>query len=229
MKAFIPISISTELFSSPRMIKGLELIPNAYTSYCYVIGDRLQMYNDASDLRKDEHDFFRRWSSQPNDLLTQRRKWIEKLHVRLDKNASADIRGLDDIIDADHCALMRNIYVLYNLNSDFRRDLDSTVEEAVLRRHFHRSLERAKALSLMYVIEEVALNMQVRRKYGLHDEYYLGPQLSLLLDLFKGKHRWFLDEIGYTRNYDINKARFFSWKDDTAGGAWRETRDWPPL
>jgi hypothetical protein len=219
VKAFIPVSISTELFSSSRMIDGLGSLPKIYSEYYFLVGDVLQMYNDASDARKDPHSIFKLWSERPSKFFAERSVWIKRLEDKFNL-AHVTILSVDDLTDSKHHDLLRNLYILYNLDDSFKSDVDLTVSEAIDRRHYHRSHDTAKSLSLMYVLEEVALNLRLRHRFQVYDEFYLGPPLVVLVELLSGRHSWFLREIGFCNDYDTHRARFFSWGGDENRPSW---------
>jgi len=204
------------------MRRGLKLIPDSYEEYVYLIGDKLQIYNDAGDGRTDRKKFYNRWLDNPEKQFVERSTWISKLHDTARGNAV--VVGVDDIVDAGYMNLLRQLSILYVSDLDFRKEVNLIVLDATGRRHNHRSRSSARRLSLLYVIEELALNLATRKKFDVYDEYYLGPQLRLLLELFKGKYRWFLDEIGYTVDYRTDNVRFFSWTSGDMSSQWQEQR-----
>src|SRR5437868_5596448 len=98
MKAFIPISISTELYSSSRMLDGLSNLSPEYSEYYFLIGDRLQIYNDASDSRKAIETVFSQWSRRPSRIFIERASWVDNLSKRVVRSGiQVKVFSVDDL------------------------------------------------------------------------------------------------------------------------------------
>lgn len=220
MKAFFPISVTTRLFSSDRMKQALPYLEPQYKEFIFLIADRLQMYNDAISIRKAEIDIYRSWAHRPSSLFTQRAKWLKKvLHECGIDESRVMILSIDDIADGEAFLTFRKLLVFYNLNHDFHEAIEGEAHDATDRKASYIDYELVRRMSRIYVLEEIALNIRIRSRFNVYDEYYLGPQMKIFPDIYHGRFSWFLKEAGIASEYRLSSARFFYYDENVR---WKE-------
>lgn len=226
MLAFFPISVSAQLFSSARLIEALSDLPADYTEILFFVADRLQMYNDAFNPEKTEHRVYQYWAKKPSEIFLDRKKWIQRIVQRLSIDQSRiQVVSIDDVADGEAFRIFRGLCVFHSLNHAFAEDVDAEVHRAVARKPGWTNYESARRLSRIYVLEELALNLRLRARWNVTDEFYLGPQMVILPELFHGRHAWYLENVGLCDAIDVSGARFFYWAEEGSWKRWSRGSD----
>jgi hypothetical protein len=224
MFAFIPISVSTQLFSTARFIRALSSLPDTYSHILFFIADRLQMYNDASNPEKDERRIYQYWSERPSRIFLERQNWIGRTAQRLGiERHKFEIVSIDDVADGEAFQIFRGLSIFYTLNQAFSEDVDAEAHRAVRRKSGWKDYDAARRLSAIYILEELALNLRIRSRWKLTDEFYIGSQMLILPELFHGRHSWYLKSVGLTESIDVLGARFFTWGAEAVWTEWPRT------
>jgi hypothetical protein len=202
------------------MKEGLEQIKDAYDQFVFIIADRLQMNNEMYNREKSQRQIYRYWAKEPTEAYTQRSNWITRVNKKLKINRNRyEILSMDDIADKETFLILKKVYLLYSLDDKFRSTITNEARMTVARRSGCLNYDIALEMSRVYLLEEIALNIRVRAKLYLMDEYYLGPQQAILPQLFSGKFSWFFAEAKLAPNYPHLRARFFYWGEE---GRWHQ-------
>lgn len=188
-KFLFPISLSNNLFSTERVVSGLNAIPEAYDEVVFIIADQIQLYNRALYVKDSIglEDMFRKFYGG-STLFEQRRNWLNKLKKELDHSGNFPlwtIYSLDDIADRMLTRIYRNILIMYHAMAEFRLDVNSQA-----RRYLSKRLGAANVtndniqLSASYILEEMAASIRLHVCEDIGDEYYLGKHLNCVLRLY---------------------------------------------
>jgi hypothetical protein len=86
-----------------------------------------------------------------------------------------------------------------------------------------KDYDAARRLSATYILEELALNLRIRSRWKLTDEFYIGSQMLILPELFHGRHSWYLKSGGLTESIDVLGARFLTWGAEAVWTEWQRT------
>jgi hypothetical protein len=104
--------------------------------------------------------------------------------------------------------LFKQLLMHYCTNRSFEAAVhDATTFSAV------KPTEEKSFLSILYVLEEIALLLRAKAKFKLYDEFYLGPPFETFTSFFRTESQEFLQMIGYWNSFDKQRARFFYWDD----------------
>lgn len=192
MKALFPISVDSQRFSSEETIRALNNIDkNKYSEIIFLIVDGLQLYNKATLLDKGIplKEVFKKFELK-NDYYIEREKWLHNLRLKVSPEI-ADIKwtitNVLQISDDKYHTIYRNILISYLALDKFRHDIIETAK-----RHRSRLVEQYSKydleLSIAYIIEEIAINLRLRVIEGISAEYYIGDQLSPLVNLYANSY-----------------------------------------
>lgn len=174
--ALFPISVANRQFSTDNVQKVLSKLPNRITHLTFLIADWLQLYNkvkncsDTESLGKVIRDY-----NERNRELENRHRWLEKI-LESSTNllmASHEIVGMEHYFDGLYANTFRNINILHSIDEKFSRDINKAAL-LFLSKGNMRSNKIAIKLSEQYILEEIALNIRIRVKENLDEEYYLG-------------------------------------------------------
>lgn len=174
--ALFPISVSNRLFTTSNVTAALSKLPSRVSHVTFLIADWLQLYNRATNCGESMAlgDVIRDYKDRNKDLIN-RQRWIANfLEASPDiLSASPKIVGMEQYFDPLYAHTFRNINILRSVDAQFRQDV---TDAASL---FLGSSSRAANsvslnLSEQYILEEIALNIRLRVKEGLEEEYYLG-------------------------------------------------------
>ncbi len=185
--ALFPISVSNRLFSTANIKRALGLMPTTITDVTFLIADWLQLYNRAINCNETLGlgEVIRDYRERNNDLMN-RQRWISNF---LDSypdvlDAKIKIVGMEHYFDASYANVFRNINILYSVDEHFKNDIRSAANVYLCKR---KNLGKTIALSLseQYILEEIALNIRIRVKEMIEEEYYLGKYHFPMLKVYK--------------------------------------------
>jgi hypothetical protein len=224
MKALFPISASNVRFTSARTANCLASVTEHNDYITFLIADRLQMYNDAAN--KWPHrdvDEIAKLNSPSKEFYAQRRRWLEKLIRAIGIGANrVETINMDDVCDAPCFSILRNINILYDINDEFRSDINDEVYSYLEKRKSYIDFQRSARLGVHYVLEEIAVNLRVRVSAEIENEYYIGEQLAVLPKLYSGSYNVKISDLTNYNTRDL-KFRFFCWREDGTEASWIET------
>jgi hypothetical protein len=222
-RALFPISVSNQAFSTRRVLPALRAVLSTSAEVVIFIADHLQIYNkalqiaDGAALPTIISEFGAR-----QDYREQRGKWIQRIVSQMQSTEAArwTTIGVDDISDRACFGIFRNVMVAYYSVCSFRDDVDASAEHYARSRDPHYPLGLRERLSRGYLLEEFALNVRLHVVDGIDDEYYMGEQSGLLLNLYNSKYGFDAFDLA-----DVPSARrpirFFGLDGDPSEG-WRE-------
>lgn len=190
-KCLVPISVGNPVFRTSRFEPLLESIPQAYDEVVFFVADFLQLYNHAMvvssgpELARLLHQF-----RTEQDHLNQRKIWLMKLR----KSMRCELArlpwrylGASELEDRDLSDVWRSVLVMYECVAEFRDDIDRAVLNGAPRRGVVGN-DLSRRLSRMYLLEEVSMNIRLRVKERIEDEYYAGSTLVPLVKLYAGDY-----------------------------------------
>jgi hypothetical protein len=231
-RALFPISLSNQRFSTQIVTPAIEEILDKYDEITFLVADRLQSYNRAiavsafhgdADRQASGADLFGQ-ATRLTGTLQERRRWLDRVKLRLGEaalNITWRIESVDDVADAKSFAILRQVDILFGIDTSFRRDVVTAAHEFA-DRHPPHLREVATMLSIRYIIEELALSLRMRAQRRFYDEYYIGESLIPARRLYDGRYMaspWQLAGVKPTgqpfRFFALNPAR-------STGHHWRE-------
>lgn len=188
--ALFPISVSNRLFTTTNVTVALSRLPTKVSQITFLIADWLQLYNRAANCSESMAlgDVIRDYKDRNRDLIN-RQRWISNfLDASPDiLSASPKIVGMEQYFDSLYAHTFRNVNILRSVDSHFRQDV---TEAAKL--FLTNSSRVANGVSLnlseQYILEEIALNIRLRVKEGLEEEYYLGNYHVPMLKVYANSY-----------------------------------------
>jgi len=172
-------------------LSALSTLRDKYDEIVFLIADDLQLYNKASVLQGESSlgATIREFNSK-NVYFIEKRRWLLKLRQQLPadvRNAVWTFTNISKTTDRTFYAIMRNVSILYELSSEFRRDVDEAAHSYCSRTKIHFSAPQL-GLSVHYILEEIAINIRLRLFEGLYAEYYAFDLPKPLLKLYAGNY-----------------------------------------
>jgi len=222
-KALVPISVSTQRFTTRRIRGVLPTILDRNSSIYFLIADRLQMYNNAAKFTEGANlNEIVNWNSFPPQYYQQREKWLRKVcKFCRSKNNYFHFVNMDDVCDNHAFVILRNINILYDINSSFRHDVLNQAYIELNKRKSYADFEMSSRLSVHYLLEEIAVNVRIRVIEGIENEYYMGDQLMILPKLYAGLYGIKIFDLAGVAN-EGKSFNFFYWaEDDDGSGSWQ--------
>lgn len=187
-RVLFPISLGNNRFSTFNVLATLASIKDRYDEVVFIIADRIQIYNRVAGLAKfteicDEINKF----NLSEDLLIQRRAWLEKLK----KNTPIvwTVLGFNNISDSRFANIFRNVLILYHTVKIFRDDIANEAVLYLTRTGNNVSPSQTDInLSIAYMLEEIAASLRLRVCEKIPDEYYLGSHLRTVVKLYSSAY-----------------------------------------
>ena len=192
-KFLFPISLSNNLFSTKRVLFGLNAIPEAYDEVIFIIADQIQLYNRALKVKDSAalEDMFRKFY-RGRTLSEQRRSWLGKLKNELSVARNFPlwtIYSLDDIADQRFTRIYRDILIMYHTMTEFQFDIDNQARSYLSKRLGAANVtDEVVKLSASYILEEIAVSVRLHVCEDIADEYYLGKHLNCVLRLYSSHY-----------------------------------------
>ncbi|HMF28549.1 MAG TPA: hypothetical protein VKE42_07240, partial [Candidatus Cybelea sp.] len=90
----------------------------------------------------------------------------------------------------------------------FQEDVNRSARYYARSRYPQYPLEIREQLSRAYLLEEIALNVRLHIDDGIDDEYYMGEQLGILVNLYHSKYGFNAFDLANVSG-DGRKIRFF--------------------
>jgi|GEM_PF-5599539 len=223
--ALFPISVSNRLFSTNNVIDALSKLPSRVTQVTFLITEWLQLYNRANNCHSSSNlgSIIRDYNERNTDFVN-RQRWITKfLEAYPDVlKASPKIFGMEHYFDALYANTFRNINILRYVDDQFDRDV-SRAARLFISKPNRRTNKVAISLSEQYILEEIALNIRIRVKEMLEEEYYLGsfhlPMLKIYANCYSADVR---DLLGGEVQQQLD-FKFYSMK-NRPKGSWIQIR-----
>ena len=219
-RALFPISVSNQAFNTKRVLPALQAVLSKYTEVVIFIADQLQVYNkamqvaDGAKLSKIIGEFGVR-----QDYREQRSKWIQRMTSRMQSCEASRSRliGVNDITDLKCFNIFRNVMVAYYSVSRFQDDVNRSARYYARNCDQPYSFDIREQLSRGYLLEEIALNVRLHIIDGIDDEYYMGKQLDVLVNLYNSRYNFNPFDLAGVLS-DGRKIRFFGLR----GNDWKE-------
>lgn len=108
----------------------------------------------------------------------------------------------------------------------FREDVTAAAREHFVRTQEHYS-EIQLRLSKFYIIEEIAINLRIRVRESICDEYYAFRNLKPLMDIYSGKYGINVFALSGTSERKISFS-FFEFSNKPTG-FWSKLKNPSPL
>lgn len=222
-RALFPISVSNQAFSTRKVLPALRAVLSRYGEVVIFIADHLQVYNkalriaDGAALPKIISEF-----GVKQDYREQRSKWIRRIISQMQSCEASrwTTIGVDDVADSRCFNIFRNVMVAYYSVCSFRDDVNKSAEQYARSRDPHYPLGLREQLSRGYLLEEIALNVRLHVVDGIDDEYYMGEQSGLLLNLYNSKYEFDAFDLADAASAR-RRIRFFGLNGDPSEG-WSE-------
>ncbi|WP_046006414.1 hypothetical protein [Pseudoalteromonas rubra] len=188
--ALFPISVSNRQFSTERVTSALSRLPKRVNQITFLIADWLQLYNRARDRSSfdDIGSVIRDYNDRNNDFVN-RQRWISNFLESYPNilSASTKIIGMEHCFDALYANTFRNINILRSVDEEFSRDV-SDAAQLFLGNSRKKDNKAAISLSEQYILEEIALNIRLRVKELIDEEYYMGKFHLPMLKVYAGEY-----------------------------------------
>lgn len=185
--ALLPISVSNRIFSSDNIRNALLKLPDRVTEITFLIADWLQLYNRANNCNESVGlgAVIRDYTERNNDFIN-RQRWISNFLETYPETmrASVKIVGMDHFFDAAYANTFRNINILNSVDSEFRNDVKDAAQRFLSSSNKKKG-KISQSLSEQYILEEIALNIRIRVKELIEEEYYLGKYHLPMLKIYK--------------------------------------------
>jgi tRNA-dependent cyclodipeptide synthase len=191
-KALFGISLDNPLYSSATMRAGLSAGLRSYDEIVFLIADSLQIYNYVAKNISDKTSAAATdWSAPHSQYFVERSKWLAKIRARLpkwDPNQKWTVVSVNTIADRKAFQIQRSVRILYAVDESFRNDVVAFAQKFADRDTDTRNFDQRINLSVLYILEEIALNIRLRIKLNIEDEYYLGHTFSLFRNIYGKKY-----------------------------------------
>jgi len=128
--------------------------------------------------------------------------------------------GVDDITDFKCFNIFRNVMVAYYGVCGFQDDVNRSAKYYAQSRYPQYPIEIREQLSRGYLLEEIALNVRLHIVDGIDDEYYMGEQLGVLLNLYNSRYGFNACDLANVPSHG-RKIRFFGF-DGNGCASWSE-------
>jgi hypothetical protein len=222
-RALFPISVSNQAFSTRRVLPALQAVLSSYAEVVIFVADHLQVYNkalqiaDGAGLSKIIGEF-----DLKQDYREQRIKWIQRMTSQMSSCEASHWKliGVDDITDFKCFNIFRNVMVAYYGVCRFQDDVNRSAKYYARSRYPQYPIEIREQLSRGYLLEEIALNVRLHIVDGIDDEYYMGEQLGVLLNLYNSKYGFNACDLANVPSHG-RKIRFFGF-DGNGCASWSE-------
>jgi len=220
--ALFPVSLSNKKFSSERAVASLPAIAKEYDLLLIWLVDKITIFNKALSYQNqgDLSQFFKKQNDCDLEYI-HRKSWmvnvIKKLKTK-ENDINYKIIGTNDIVSTAYSEIYRKLIILHNFDNSFAFDIKKTIAK-YFKLSNDKQLNKFQAnLSIHYLLEEIALNLNLRHSKGVCSEYYLGQQLKPLLKLYFGMYSVTVDTLtGISSNAPYT---FYEFSDDT--NRWKE-------
>jgi hypothetical protein len=210
-KILFAISVDSKRFGTNETIHALNLIPNKYDEFHFLIADGLQLYNKAAqvDNGKPLNSILTNFRLK-NDYYVERERWLKNIKPHLNQIVSTshwNILNNFSVSDSLFHDIYRNVFISFLTLPDFKQDiLDAALKHR--KKYEGTDAQFYIDLSTAYIIEEIALNLRIRVINNVNDEFYLGELPLPLIKLYKNGYQVdVLTLCGLQRNE--TKFRFF--------------------
>jgi len=225
-RLLFPISLNNNIFSTERVLFGLNTIPEYYDELVFIIADQIQLYNRSfSVCNGNSFDETIKKFYSGRTLFEQRSTWLSKLKNEFGSSNNFPvwtIYGFDDIADQMFTRIYRNIIIMYHTIPEFKKDIDNEALNHVSSYSGTANITDVNTkLSVSYIIEELAASVRLHVYEDISDEYYLGKQLNSVLKLYYSDYGTTVFSIAGVESKPI-KWRFFESNPDLKSPKWIE-------
>ena len=151
-----------------------------------------------------------------------RYKWVSNLLASHKDALKAhyEISVMEDYFDIAYANTLRNVNILMSTDSGFRRDIRNAAELFILKKHEQPS-EILVSLSEKYILEEIAVNIRIRIKETMEEEYYLGKYHTPILKLYGNLYSANASDLFGCEALRVSDYKFYE-LDTTKSGTWSE-------
>lgn len=228
--ALFPISVDSHIFTSENVIPAIKSL-SSYNTILFFVADGTQRYNKAI-WAASEAEIWSAHSRSPGgaEYKEQRKVWLERLKKDCSSSGTFQtwkVVGVEDITYPELVISMRNLGILFDTSIKFRRDVVAAATEYVCSRRQVGDLQKAKNLSIRYILEEMACNVVIKMLCGVRDEYYMGSLATPLVAVYAGKYPASVFNLCGRATNDC-RFRFFTWEPqggECIKGRWRLVED----
>lgn len=195
--AFIGCSIDSKLFTKEWFCETFEILLKKYDSILVLLADDLMLYtrsfstyanilnyNDANERIK------KRCESMAANILSVKKEFdMERIIVA----------SWQDYTDSLYMHIYRKLVIAYTTIDCFKNDVDSLAQEHAIQ---NQSLKkhRFEELSILYILDEMAMCLRITEFTDFIHEYYPVPQLKVLEYLYNDKYKDYGLSIGNLLN-----------------------------
>jgi hypothetical protein len=237
-KALFPVSLSNDRFASKLVISAIAGVAHDYDDITILIADKLQVYNGVSrviveDLRdpKKTGFSFMDIERKVSQTLIERERWLKRVQAGIGPRSEGikwHVHSLAAFGDHMGFDVLRRVSIMYDIDHDFRADVDQWARAYVNKRYGEASpnvLTRLYRLSARYIIEEAALSIRIRVFGRLTDELYAGDTTEPIARLYWDRYS---NSVWDLAGLPSSECRF-SFHEYSAGSddtiQWREIQD----
>tara|TARA_Y100001933_G_C18989579_1_gene559919 strand:- start:621 stop:1364 length:744 start_codon:yes stop_codon:yes gene_type:complete len=227
----VPISVSSLSFRTDSFTSALRAINREYDTVVFFIADTLQIYNKALQASSGKEvastvGMFR----QRKSYLSERRRWLQRLHRELGpcplETAEWQTIGVDDIASAELFDLFRATAILFSVEEGLFLRVMSDAESHVVASKQKGTNDSRRRLSVLYLIDEIAMNIYLHCVRGIGDEYYIDGVLPSMASLYDGSLGVTAKELVASIGLTPCCNAFDFMRYDHVASAWRASSQW---
>jgi hypothetical protein len=215
-RCLIPISVDSREFRTANFLPALKSLPKAYETYLFFVADGLQLYNRASRVLSGEHPLpviMREFNTSRSSYVVEKERWLSRLRKRLhefpvSQTGNWEVVGIGHVEDMHLVRIWRNVLLLAACDLEFRQDVRETARLHAEKAKTETAESRRIDLSVLYVLEEIALSIRLRVLDQIQDEYYLGFIPPPMLKVYMNEYQANVFQLADVDEYEL-KFNFF--------------------
>lgn len=197
-KALFPISVDSDHFTTETVADGLTQVLPMVNSIMFLVADSLQIYNKSKQILigKNLSEIVNTFRER-NRYFQERVLWLNKIKKQLgvdEKKISFDYIRADDICDKNFYRIFKLLQIVYHTDELFKID----IQEAALNHLKKNNTEISEielSLNILYILEEIGLNIRLRLWNKLELEFYIGEFHLPLIKLYHGCYSLKLKDV----------------------------------
>ncbi len=218
--ALIPISVGNQRFSTDYMLRIITPILNKYQNIYFLVADKLHIYNKVrKGITNNSISFILNDYRNRNRDYELKEIWINRILGTFNKrDRSYKIFGIDDVTRENYFEIYRNIQILFNTHEQFRTDVINSANKYLSNKNIQNS-KLDSDLSVLYILEEIAINIKLRVASRIYSEYYSESYHPPLINLYKNKYECSISDIVGEKINSLN-FKFYNYNDEAEN--WKE-------
>ncbi|MCC7390166.1 MAG: hypothetical protein IT431_15515 [Phycisphaerales bacterium] len=187
----VPISVSNRRFRTEPFLDALAAIEREYSRCLFFVADTLQLYNKASmaDSGHDVGQVLARFRERKN-YVDERRRWLERLRANLGSSpvgrSTWEVVGVADLLSEEFVGLLRATAILFSVEDHLRQNVLADADSHLVAHSSQSTPAQKRRLSMLYLLDEICMNMYLHCVIGCGDEYYIAGITRSIACLYDG-------------------------------------------